>query len=1063
MTSTEDLLHALRVAAKENAYLQQEITDLRESAAEPIAIVGMGCRYPGGVDSPAGLWELVAAGRDAVGDFPGDRGWPDDLYDPAPGRNGKSSTRYGGFLYDAGDFDAGFFGISPREATLTDPQQRILLEVAWESLERAGIDPVSLRGTDTGVFTGIMHHDYAGIGGAGSLASGRVSYALGLEGPAVSVDTACSSSLVAIHQACRALRSGDCGMALAGGVTVMATPWLFVEFSRRQALAPDGRCKSFGGSADGVGWGEGAGVVVLERLSVARRLGHEVLAVVRGSAVNQDGASNGLTAPNGPSQQRVIRAALANAALSAAAVDAVEAHGTGTTLGDPIEAQALLATYGRGRGEGRPLWLGSVKSNIGHTQAAAGVAGVIKMVEAMRHGVLPRTLHAEVPSPHVDWASGAVALLTEPQPWTPTGVPRRAGVSSFGLSGTNAHLILEQAPVPGAVEPAAEGGAVRVGTGAVRSPAAGGNPAAARAESRGFDTLVAPVPLVVSGRSAEGAVAQREKVRAWMEGQEDRSPVDIGWSLATTRAHLPWRSMLFAGDTGFVGDSGEPVRAASGKTAVVFPGQGSQWAGMGKELFEAFPVFREVIEQICDPGWLFDSATDVDRTENTQLAVFAVEVGLYRLLESWGVVADVLVGHSIGEIVAAHIGGSVSLEDAVTVVSARARLMAALPGGAMLAIEAAESAVTPDLPAGLSVAAVNAPESVVVSGPAPAIGEMERVWGKRTRVRRLRVSHAFHSEMVEPMLAEFEAVCRGVTWQAPRIPMVSSVTGRVEPELFTDPGYWVRQVRETVRFADALTAARTAGAARFVEVGADAAVAPLIPRTVGGDVAVLAAQRRGRDQTAELLRCFGAMYCHGARVDWGKFFAGTGARTVELPTYAFQRSRYWLSAGTALGDPTLPSVRRLDHPLLSAAVSVAGSSQVVVTGRISVPAHPWLADHVVFGAVLLPGSAFVELAYAAAEAADCAEIRELVVEAPLGLHPEVATQVQVVLGAPDHAGDRTLEIHARTDLEDATEGWARHAVGVVSRASTISADTSPDSPQGWAPGRRPPGGGGGPV
>jgi acyl transferase domain-containing protein/acyl carrier protein len=920
---------------------------------EPVAIVAMSCRYPGGVRDPEGMWELLAAGTDAISGFPQDRGWElKGLPEPEPGRDQDSYVRGGGFVHDAAEFDPGFFGISPREALAMDPQQRLLLEVCWEALERTGIDPASLLGSATGVFVGGYPGGYAVdlqsaqqgggelephlmTGNATSVISGRVAYVLGLEGPAVTVDTACSSSLVALHLACQALRSGECTMALAGGVTIMADPsWFGISRQRKQGQAADGRCKAFSAAADGMGMAEGAGVLVLERLSDARRLGHQVLALVRGSAMNQDGASNGLTAPNGPSQQRVIRAALASGGLTAAEVDAVEAHGTGTELGDPIEAHALLATYGQERPDGQPLWLGSVKSNIGHTQAAAGVAGIIKMVLALRHELLPPTLHAGEPSPHIDWSAGAVRLLTEPVPWPPNGRPRRAGVSAFGISGTNVHVIIEEPPAsadvlaPGSAP--APGDALAPGDAFAPGDtlAAGGAPRPDAAAGTAVPVVDASVvPWVVSGRTAAGLAAQAGRLAAHVAAHPRLDPADVGWSLAATRSVFEHRAVvtgrsreqLMAGLNAVA--AGEPAAGVitgsvqaggAGRVVFVFPGQGAQWAGMGRELATASPVFAGQLaacgralapyvdwdlQDVIDGA---DGAPGLDSAEVTQPVLWAVMVSLAAVWQAAGITPDAVLGHSQGEIAAATVAGILSLEDAARVVAVRSRALSRLDiEGGMVSVVMPEPAVRDLLTrwdGRLSVAAVNSPAATVVSGDPQALGEFEAELSAK-RVLRWPVpasDFVAHSPRIDELAETLAADLAGIQPMAGQARLFSTVTCAWADGAGLGAGYWFDNVRQTVRFEPSVRALTAEGYRLFIEVSPHAVLTAAVTETAedaGAAITVTGTLDREDAGAARLLAALARVHVHGPRVDWAAAL-GDGQR-VDLPTYAFQRQRIW--------------------------------------------------------------------------------------------------------------------------------------------------------------------------
>ncbi|MEV6182862.1 SDR family NAD(P)-dependent oxidoreductase [Streptomyces sp. NPDC052015] len=1051
------------------AHLRSELLGGRTGAApagdgssapttdDPIVIVGMACRFPGGATSPEDLWRLVADGVDAIGPFPVNRGWDvEGLYDEDPEAAGKSYVQEGGFVHDADLFDPDFFGISPREATAMDPQQRLLLETSWEAVERAGIDPAALRGSSTGIFAGVIAGDYASrlpqvpegfegylsTGNTTSVASGRISYTLGLQGPAVTVDTACSSSLVAVHLAAQSLRQGECDLALAGGVTIMAGAGNFVEFSRQRALSPGGRCRAFAADADGTAWGEGAGMLLLERRSDARRRGHRILAVVRGSAVNQDGASNGLTAPNGPSQQRVIRAALNNAGVPAQQVDVVEAHGTGTALGDPIEAQALLATYGRDRAADEPLWLGSIKSNIGHTLAAAGVAGIIKMVQAMRHGTLPRTLHVGEPSAEVDWTEGAVSLLTEARPWPERDHPRRAGVSSFGISGTNAHVVLEQAPQE---EPPAE-----------PAPFAG------------------PVPLVLSGR---GAGALRDQAALLRDLVADRPALplgDLAHALVTTRTAFEDRAVVVAEDRDELlrglealladrpaanvvqGEAGEPAEAV-----FVFPGQGSQWPGMALELADRSPVFAERLAECATAlsaytDWSLldvlrgtEDAPSLDRVDVVQPTLWAVMVSLAELWQSYGVRPAGVVGHSQGEIAAACVAGALSLDDAAKVVALRslliARRMAGKGGMGAVPLPVAEvRELLAPWRDRIDVAAVNGPGSTVVSGDAEALAEfLDTCTAQGVRARRIQVDYASHSAHVEEIREELLDTLAGITPREARVAFHSTVTGTTLTGTELDAEYWFRNLRQPVGLEPVITRLGAPGGRLFVEISPHPVLTIGIQETLetaGSTAGVVGSLRRDEGDLNRFLLSAGQAHTLGAPLDLTSLLGTPSRGRVELPTYPFQRRRFWMDATVTAVDATGLGLSPAGHPLLGATVELAGGQGLVATGAVSLRSQPWLADHAVAGTVLLPGTAFVELALHVGARAGCDRLDELTLEAPLVLGPEETFQVQVAVGREDGSGIRTVEIHSRAG----TEGeWTRNAAGLLSPDDTADTDAAP--------------------
>jgi mycoketide-CoA synthase len=1014
---------------------------------EPIAIVSMGCRYPGGVSTPEELWDLVASGGDAIGEFPADRGWDlGALFDDDPDTPGTSYARRGGFLHDVAEFDHQFFELNPREARAADPQQRLLLETAWETFQRAGIDPVGLRGSRTGVYVGLIyteyggraqadpreHGGYLGTGSAGSVASGRISYTLGLQGPAVTVDTACSSSLVALHLAAQSLRSGECDLALVGGATVMATPATFVEFSRQRGLSPDGRCRAFADSADGTGFSEGVGLVLVERLSDAIRNGHPVLAVVKGSAVNQDGASNGLTAPNGSSQQRVIAEALRNAGLRAADVDVVEAHGTGTTLGDPVEANALLATYGADRGEAGPLWVGSLKSNIGHTQAAAGVGGLIKMVQALRHQTLPKSLHIDEPSRHVDWDQGGVSLLTDNQDWPAGDRPRRFGVSAFGMSGTNAHVILQEPPAA---------------------------PVTVGSSEPGVD---AAVPLVLSAKSVRALRTGAARLRAYLAGKPEIELTVVAAELSRFRSEFDHRAVVLAHDhtealAGFAALAAGEESAlvvtghASGPQAPVFvyPGQGAQWPGMGRDLLATSAAFRDRIEECAgalDPitGWSLAgtlTGAELDQSVDVvQPALWATMTGLTAVWESFGVLPAAVIGHSQGEIAAALAADALSTQEAAGVSALRSRALRQVAGhGAMLSVSAPVASVRPVLEAtGVEVAALNGPNSTVVAGPRDAVALVQGLFERDgVRTRMVGVDYASHSAQMDQLKNK---LIRTLPPVSPRTELAaeyySTVTGaRIDPAEgdFCQPAYWFRNLRRTVLLQTAVEAALAAGHRVFVEVSPHPVISVgvqdiLDEQGVGG--VVLGTLRRDEGGLDRMLHSVAEAWVHGVPVDWTARLGTPAERCFDLPTYAFDRQRHWLDATAA--QSASAGLSPMPHPLLSAGIRAPGEDGVLLFGQLSTQTQPWLADHAVGETVLVPGAALVEMAAYAGGLAGAGRVDELTFQVPFVLPGNGSAEVHVVVGSADESGFRSVSIYSRpADANSFGDDWTAHAVGSV--------------------------------
>ncbi|KUI24956.1 polyketide synthase [Mycobacterium sp. IS-1742] len=1033
-----DVLGLAEQATAESRPVPASLSDTRTD--DPIAIVAVSCRFPGAPD-PEAFWEVLAGGVDAIREVPEDRFDIDEFYDPDPDAAGKTYTRFGGFLDGIDGFDPEFFGISPREAVWIEPQQRLMLETVWEGLERAGYSPADLRGSRTGVFVGVAANEYAHLlssesidkiephfitGNALNAISGRVAFALGLEGPAVAVDTACSSALVAVHQAVQALHSGDCDLALAGGVNVLLSPVTVVAASRARMLSPVGRCKTFDSSADGYVRSEGCGVLVLKRLSDAVRDGDRVCAVIPGSAVNQDGASSGLTVPNGGAQQRLIGTALARAGLTGADVDYLEAHGTGTPLGDPIEVQAAAAAYGASRDADRPLLMGSVKSNIGHLESASGAAGLIKVVLSLQHGLLPRSLHFDNPSPHIPWDSLPVRVVDEAVPWQANGRPRRAGVSSFGFTGTNAHVLIEEAP-----------------------PA----PVTVDEEPGADDQQVHVLPL--SARSPEALVQLARRYESWLSAHPDADLAGVCLTAGSGRSHFEHRAAMVVDSVDSarqgladVADNRTRPGVVRGEhahrptTAWLFTGQGSQYPGMARELFDAEPVFADTVRRCADavadilPTPLLEVLFAVDRetgerlrhTSYAQPALFAVEMGLARLWQSWGIVPDVVLGHSVGQYAAACVAGVFSLEDGARLMAERGRMFGSLPeGGRMVAIFADAKHV--EQVAGefarVSVGAYNGPNTVL-SGPGEDLEQVvARFSDEGIRCTWLDTSHAFHSELLDPVLDEFESYAAQFEFAAPTLPLVCNRTGAVlTAQTPLDAQYWRRHSRQPVQFAESVRTVAALGCSVLMEIGPQpvltGAAVQIWPEHLAAPRAI-ASLRKGVADRRQIADALAAAYVGGHRPDFAAL-QRRPHRKLELPTYPFQRRRFWpKTSGITVDGPAASGI-------LGSAKELA-SGDTVYTSRVSVKSHPWLSDHVIYGTVVVPGATYAPMALAAVGTP--ARVKDVFFYEPIILPEKASREAQLTLRMLED-GQQRFQVHSRPyGVPDAE--WSLNAEGTVAR------------------------------